>query len=214
MRDVPQGLRDRKRRRTRRAIERAALDLFARQGFHDTTIPQIAEAADVSPRTVSAYFPHKEELAFPDPEEEFRHLEARLNDRSPGQGATDALREWIRSVLDEDDERAAERRVRRRVVRADESLRAYEHRFMLRAQEVSARAIAEDLGVPPTALEPRMAAAATLTVFEVLGEDEARATAADADTAGEALERVDRALEFIGGGIRALRDASRAAPPP
>ena len=64
--DEGPGLRERKRVRTRITIARAALELFDRQGFQETTIPQIAEAADVSPRTVSAYFPHKEELAFPD----------------------------------------------------------------------------------------------------------------------------------------------------
>src|SRR3954454_4851099 len=152
------GLRERKRRQTRRSIERAALALFARQGFHATTIPQIAEAADVSPRTVSSYFPRKEDLAFPDPEEEFRSLESRLAVRRGRDSATDALRAWLRSLLEEDDERAAERQLRRRVIRADESLRAYEHRYTMRAQIVIAAAIAYDLGVAPDSLEPRMAA--------------------------------------------------------
>ena len=48
-------------------------------------------------------------------------------------------------------------------------------------------------------LEPRMAAAATVTVFELLGKHDD-----DADPA-EALAAVDRALQFISGGISALR---------
>ena len=68
--------------------------------------------------------------------------------------------------------------MRRRVIDADEGLRAYEHRFMLRAQDAIAEAIARDLGVAPGDLEPRMAAAATLTVFYLLGEGSSPADAA------------------------------------
>jgi AcrR family transcriptional regulator len=192
------GLRERKRLRTRQTVARAALELFSRQGFHATTIPQIAEAADVSPRTVSAYFPHKEDLAFPEVDEEFESLAARMRDRRPGETAIDALRDWIRSWL-ADHERVVERQARRRVIRGDERLRVYEQRHTLRALELIAAAMAEDLGVPADALEPRMAAAATVTVFDVLAEGDGAREPEDAAAA------VDRALQFIGGGIRALR---------
>ena len=194
------GLRERKRRRTRQEIARAALELFDRQGFHDTTIPQIAAAADVSPRTVSGYFPHKEELAFPDSQEAFETLERRLQERPAGETTADALRSWIESWLQAQAGRDEELRLRRRIVAQDEGLRAYEHRFMLRAQAAIAEAIARDLGVAPTELEPRMAAAATLTVFELLGEVLEPVGLSDRD----ALAVVDRALLFIGAGIRAL----------
>jgi AcrR family transcriptional regulator len=195
----PAGLRERKRQRTRETIARVALELFDRQGFQETTIPQIAEAADVSPRTVSAYFPHKEDLAFPDVVEELADFEARLRDRAPDEPAIAAMRALIRSSLDEQAERASERQARRRVIQADEGLRAHEHRYMRRVQEMIAAAIARDLGVSADDIEPRMAAAATLTVFELLGDDYATADPA------EALAVVDRALVFIGGGISALR---------
>ena len=195
------GLRERKRRRTRDAIARAALELFDRQGFHETTIPQIAAAADVSPRTVSGYFPHKEELAFPDGEEEFENLDRRLRERPAGETTAEALRSWIEQWLHEHAGRDEELRTRRRIIDRDESLRAYEHRFMLRAQDTIAEAIARDLGVTPTELEPRMAAAATLTVFDLLGDVLGPAGNSERDP----LAVVDRALLFIGAGIRALR---------
>jgi AcrR family transcriptional regulator len=197
--EEPLGLRERKRQRTRETIARVALELFDRQGFQETTIPQIAAAADVSPRTVSGYFPHKEDLAFPDTEEEFASFEARLRERAPDETAIDALRAIIRASIDAKGERAREQQVRRRVIRADDGLRAHEHHLMRHVQEMIAAAIARDLGVSADDVEPRMAAAATLTVFELLGEDYA-----DADPA-DALAVIDRALLFIGGGISALR---------
>ena len=192
------GLRERKRVRTRRAIAEAALELFDRQGFHATTIPQIAAAADVSPRTVSGYFPAKEDLAFPDADERIAALEQRLRTRPPGETAADALRAWLPEMLAGDAHRAEEHRCRRAVIDADEALCAYEHRFMARAQAALTEAFAADLGAGPDALEPRMAAAATMTVFEVLGRD--------LDPAESPLAALDRALVFIGGGIGALRD--------
>jgi AcrR family transcriptional regulator len=206
----PLGLRERKRRQTRLTIARVALELFDRHGFHETTIPQIAEAADVSPRTVSAYFPRKEDLAFPDSEEDFLSLDARLRERPASESTADALRGWIESWVVQQAGRDDELRMRRRIIEGDETLRAYEHRLMLQAQDAIAAAFARDLGVDPGELEPRMAAAATLTVFELLGEALEPAglfePSDDPRPRAESLAVVDRALLFIGAGILALRD--------
>jgi AcrR family transcriptional regulator len=56
------GLRERKKARTRAAIQEVALRLFSRQGYAETTVDQIAEAAEVSPSTFFRYFPTKEEV--------------------------------------------------------------------------------------------------------------------------------------------------------
>src|SRR3984893_3136175 len=50
------GLRERKAKKTRKPIFSEALQLFKRDGYEQTTMEAIAEAAEVSPSTLYRYF--------------------------------------------------------------------------------------------------------------------------------------------------------------
>lgn len=56
------GLRERQKVERRQAISKAAIELFERQGFQNTTIEQIANQAGVSAPTVFKYFGNKQEI--------------------------------------------------------------------------------------------------------------------------------------------------------
>jgi AcrR family transcriptional regulator len=58
------GLRSRKKHKTLLAIQDAALELFAEQGFEKTTVEQIAERAQVSNATFFRYFKAKSDVVF------------------------------------------------------------------------------------------------------------------------------------------------------
>jgi AcrR family transcriptional regulator len=62
----PTGLRERKKQKTKEAIQREAMRLFQEQGYEETTIEEIAEAAEISPSTFFNYFPTKEDVVLYD----------------------------------------------------------------------------------------------------------------------------------------------------
>lgn len=86
------SLRERKKLATRRLLQRTALELVARQGYANVTVEDIAEAAEISPRTFFNYFPSKEAALFGfDPERE-EALRQRLVDQPATLSPLDALR--------------------------------------------------------------------------------------------------------------------------
>src|SRR6266704_2474307 len=98
------SLRERKKLATRRSLRRAALDLVAERGFAHVTVEDIAEAADVSPRTFFNYFPSKEAVLFGGEPDRAAMLRERIATQSPGQPAIDVeLRslggvDWVRRM--------------------------------------------------------------------------------------------------------------------
>lgn len=88
------NLRERKKERTREAISNAAITLFLAHGYDDVSISQVAEAAEVSRRTLFAYFPAKEDLVvhrFADHETESARV---VRQRPAGESPLAALRTW------------------------------------------------------------------------------------------------------------------------
>ncbi|MEW2522665.1 TetR family transcriptional regulator [Actinacidiphila alni] len=93
------GLRERKKARTHAAISDAAIALFLEHGFDQVSVAQVAEAAEVSKRTVFAYFPAKEDLVvhrFADHETEPARV---VRSRPPGVRPLAALRDHFLAGL-------------------------------------------------------------------------------------------------------------------
>src|SRR3954447_23495465 len=86
------GLRERKKHRTRREISDVATRLFERHGFERVTLAQIADAADVSVKTIFNYFGSKEELFFDREDEMLETVVRAVRDRPAGVTPTQALR--------------------------------------------------------------------------------------------------------------------------
>jgi len=201
------GLRERKKQRTREAIVDNALRLFEERGFDQTTIADIAEAADIAPRTFFGYFPSKEDVVFADFPVYFDALAARLRDRDEAETAIDAMRAWIASLLEEMDLTDDRERCRKRLIGESEALAAHNRALMGRVEELLIENIARDLGDRPDDVRPHMIASAvtgTLAALDLKGSDGTEAP----PTKEEALAMVDDALTFLQGGLEALRRSS------
>ncbi len=86
------GLREVKKQHTRRNIAEAAMRLFVQRGFDEVTVAEVAEAAQVSEKTVFNYFPTKEDLFYDEVPAREAALVAAIQDRVPGESVLSALR--------------------------------------------------------------------------------------------------------------------------
>ena len=204
---MPEGLRERKKQRTREQIIEAAMGLFAERGYQATTLADIATAADVAPRTFFTYFPSKEAVVFHNVDRDLDNLASALRDRLPGETAFDALRRWIDAMYEQWLAEEDEALLRKRLCRENEGLANFQGGIMARIQELLLEAIADDLGEPRDALRPQLVTAAAIaaltslegTLHEKPGE---RVPAAKA----EALAVLDDVMLFLRGGLDALQD--------
>ena len=92
------GLRERKKARTRASLREHALRLFREKGYQNTTVEQIAAAAEVSPSTFFRYFPTKEDLVLQDDMD--TRLIAALEQQPPELGPVAAVRAASRQMFD------------------------------------------------------------------------------------------------------------------
>jgi len=197
------GLRERKKQRTREKIVEAAFEMFAERGFDGTTIADIAEAAEIAPRTFFSYFPSKDDVVFYDFEETQAVIASWLHDREPGTNAIDALRAGIASGVEEigpGDLR--EKRLRKRLMRENESLAAHSEHLKGKLAELLGEAVAEDLGDAPSDLRPRLVAAAFLAAIGLIDD-------MSEDELSHSTETIDSLLVFLRGGLAALQEQGR-----
>jgi AcrR family transcriptional regulator len=100
------GLRERKKRQPRVAISETATELFARQGFEQTTIADVAREAGVAKMTVTNYFALKEDLVFDRRAEIIDRLASAVRAREtgpPSRPVLDAVRAVFERGLNERD---------------------------------------------------------------------------------------------------------------
>lgn len=94
------GLRETKKQQTRQEISDTATRLFIERGFESTTIAEIAEAARVAKKTVTNYFPRKEDLALDHHERFVCALAEAVDLRAGGESVLTALRRRFRAAAD------------------------------------------------------------------------------------------------------------------
>jgi AcrR family transcriptional regulator len=101
---MPETLRDRKKERTRQSIVDAATELFTERGYDETTIADIAAAAEIGARTFFSYFASKEALLFPESDARVAATVAAIADKRPGDQPADVLLRALHDIGETSDE--------------------------------------------------------------------------------------------------------------
>src|SRR5579859_387610 len=158
-----QSLRERKKAKTREAIQREATRLFQKQGYEETTIEQIAAAVEISPSTFFNYFKSKEDVVLYDA---YDPMVLTLFQSRP---SDEPLSESVRAVLDqitgtlEDDREII--LARSRLLLETPDLRAKLWSEVERAQTFFGVLLAERTGRAPDDFEFRVVAIALVAAM-------------------------------------------------
>ena len=205
------GLRERKKARTRDAISGAAIALFLERGYEAVSVAEIAEAAEVSKRTLFTYFPAKHDLVlhrFADQEDEPARV---VRDREPGVAPLEALRRYLRGALEKRDpitglcDHPGVLRFSRLLLDTP-TLSAALVRYQARGEEALARALDTTQERPP--LAARLAAGQILVVLRTLAhENQVRLAAGQSadDLAAAAITEAEEAFALLATGLAPYR---------
>jgi AcrR family transcriptional regulator len=195
------GLRERKKQQTRETIVRVALELFAERGYDQTTLAEVAEAADVSRRTIFSYFDSKEEILFCEESSSLDEVKTALEQRPEGTTTVDALRNLLSAMPPPDDDA----KLRKQIISSSPALQLKMRARIAELEPALAASFAKDLGSEPDDIRALLIAASATAAFVAI-PDRLEAEAGGGEIPHErAMAIVDEILEFLHGGLDRLR---------
>jgi AcrR family transcriptional regulator len=195
------GLRERKKLETRETIARVALELFAERGYDKTTLAEVADAANVSTRTIFAYFESKEDILFCTEPAAREQLRKALDERPPGATTVDALRAFLGTVSPPDESL----RLRKKIIATDEGLRLVERARFARVEQMIEESIAKDLDAGPDDIRPALVASSMAAALTTI-RDRLAAESGEPISHEESMAILEQVLDFLSGGIEGLRN--------
>jgi TetR/AcrR family transcriptional regulator, regulator of mycofactocin system len=198
------SLRDRKKQRTRHELMAAAVRLFAERGFEETTVDDIAAAADVSPRTFFRYYPSKVDALFGDFEKRKARVERALAERPEDEPLLETVRRVVLEFAGEffaDPDLFA---TRVRLLLAHPVLLAHGLERMARLEDVIAEAVARELRLPETDIRPRLVGAVAIAAVRSTS-----ATWAARGGRGDPRKIVNEGFDLIEQGLLRLSERDR-----
>jgi len=225
------GLRERKKRRTRQQISDVATTLFVVRGFDQVKVSEIAEIVGVSEKTVYNYFPTKESLVFDRTDETIERLAAALRDRNPGESPTRAVLRALDADMDDLEELPGELYgffpLFSEMIAATPALRAARLDLQSRLVEVATEELARLAEIDPRDPEPMVAARAIVALMDLSfasrmrhieaglrGSELRRAVVEDLERAARLLDAGLWSFNLLAQGQRTrqqLRDAATTA---
>ncbi len=195
------------------AIQEAALELFVEHGYGNTTLKEIAELADVAPRTLTHHFPAKHDLLFAMDLWTLESLKSDLESYVGRKTVFEIVRSWyfestVAAIANEGEEQFwNRRRLRAQVIRNSADLQGYATASFADFEELISSHLGRSYSLPPGALAPKLAAISIMG-----GLREIHYFAADSIQRGDPLEpMIDEVFSFAEAGMRSFGSRCRPA---
>ncbi|HVC67692.1 MAG TPA: mycofactocin system transcriptional regulator [Acidimicrobiales bacterium] len=191
----PEPARGRPASTSRPDVARAALDLFARQGYDETTVDEIAAAVGISRRTFFRYFESKPDVVWGEFDVELGRLRDRLAEAPADEPLLDVLRRSVMATNRFGAGELDELRIRMVLIGTVPTLVAHSAVRYEEWCDVVAGFAASRLGGSPDDLAPQTVARAALGAAMAAFACWAR------DDAGDLVAEVDRAFRLLSTGF-------------
>ncbi len=188
-------LRGRRPSTTRRHAARVALELFATNGYDETTVEEVAASAGISRRTLFRYFPTKADLVWGEFDDELGRLAEQLAAGPADEPIFEAVRRAVVATNHFGAGALDELRIRITLITTVPALVAHSTLRYADWLDVVARFAAERMGVGPDDLRARTVAHVALGAATAAYEH--WAAGGGEDPAPE----LDRALGLVAGGF-------------
>jgi AcrR family transcriptional regulator len=203
-----QGLRERKKQRTRQLIADTARRLFAERGFEAVPVAEIARAAEVSEATVFNYFATKEDLLYSRLEAFEEELLSSIRDRAAGESVLHAFGRFLATprglLASQDPEEVEHLAAITRVITASPSLLAREQQIYGHYTDALAKLLATDTRAGPDDTEPWIIAHALIGLHQAAVNYSRRQILAgtrNPTLARRVRRQIDRALDRLSAGL-------------
>lgn len=186
-----------------RTIQGEALRLFAERGYEQSTVEDIADAADISPRTFFRYFPTKEDVVLWDEYDAviWDLLDARPEDEPLGETMRAVTRQAIEGLYRRDPERLL---ARNRLLFTVPAVRARFLEFTRGGVQLLSARLAERRGTPHDDLKLQLTAIALVDAAGAAIDRWQRS-----DGKADLLALLDEATDALIAGVGELQPASR-----
>lgn len=188
---------------TRASISRIGLELFAAQGFDETSMDEIADAAGIARRTLFRYFPSKNDIAWGDFDAELARMRSFLAALPSGTALADALRLALVDFNTFAPQEVQWHRQRMQMLLEVPALQAHSALKYAGWRQVVAEHVARHLGVRPTDHLPRSIA------WMLLGGALAAYEQWLADESQDLLDLLRAGADLLAHGLRPLRSPTR-----
>lgn len=199
------GLRERHKMTTRRALVDTALRLFDQRGYGEVTVEDICAEVEVSPRTFFRYFPGKEHVLAEPITLVLEAIRTSLSEQ-PGAGHVwRDLRTALMAGVAVIEERREEFVRSARVIRQAPGALASSARALMEWEQAMRADVHERLATP-SGMYPRLLLGTTMLALRAALDEWA-----DGDGAGDVRALVERALDALEPGARALERAAKPA---